>query len=32
MPYTCTDNNKDVEHLRPNQPNLDYRYEPEVTK
>jgi hypothetical protein len=28
MPYTCTDNNKDVEHLMPNQPNLDYKHEP----
>lgn len=30
MPYTCTDNNKDVEHLRPNQPNLDYKFVPEA--
>jgi hypothetical protein len=29
MPYTCTENNKDVEHLRPNQPNLDYKHVPE---
>jgi hypothetical protein len=29
MPYTCTDNNKDVEHLRPNQPNLNYKHTPE---
>ncbi len=29
MAYTCTDNNKDVEHLRPNQPNLDYQHVPE---
>lgn len=26
MPYTCTENNKDVEHLLPNQPNLDYKH------
>jgi len=30
MPYTCTDNNKDVGQLRPNQPNLDFKYEPEA--
>jgi hypothetical protein len=29
MPYTCTENNRDVEHLKPNQPNLNYKYEPE---
>lgn len=29
MPYTCTENNRDVEHLKPNQPNLSYKYEPE---
>jgi len=29
MPYTCTENNQDVGHLVPNQPNLDYEYEPE---
>jgi len=29
MPYTCTENNRDVEHLKPNQPNLSYRHEPE---
>jgi hypothetical protein len=29
MPYTCTENNKDVEHLRPNQPNLNYKHIPE---
>jgi hypothetical protein len=28
MPYTCTENNRDVEHLKPNQPNLNYKYEP----
>ena len=32
LPYTCTDNNKDVEQLRPNQPNLDYKYVPEGGK
>ena len=29
MPNTCTENNKDVEHLRPNQPNLNYKHTPE---
>ena len=29
MPYTCTENNRDVEHLLPNQPNLDYKHVPE---
>jgi hypothetical protein len=29
MPYTCTENNRDVEHLKPNQPNLNYKYQPE---
>jgi hypothetical protein len=29
LPYVCTENNKDVEHLKPNQPNLSYKYEPE---
>jgi hypothetical protein len=29
MPYTCTENNRDVEHLKPNQPNLNFKYEPE---
>lgn len=28
MAYTCTDNNKDVEHLLPNQPNLGYKHQP----
>ena len=28
MPYTCTENNRDVEHLKPNQPNLNYKYVP----
>jgi len=32
MPYTCTDNNKDVEQLRPNQPNLDYKFVPEASR
>ena len=27
MAYTCTENNKDVEHLQKNQPNLDYKHE-----
>lgn len=30
MPYTCNENNKDVEHLVPNQPNLTYKHEPEL--
>jgi len=30
MPYTCTENNLDVQHLVPNQPNLNYKYEPEA--
>jgi hypothetical protein len=29
LPYTCNENNKDVEHLRPNQPNLNYKHVPE---
>jgi hypothetical protein len=33
LPYTCNENNKDVEHLRPHQPNLKYQHVPEpVTK
>jgi hypothetical protein len=28
LTYTCTENNKDVEHLLPNQPNLGYKHEP----
>jgi len=28
LPYTCTENNKDVNHLMPNQPNLDYKHRP----
>ena len=30
LPYACNENNKDVEHLRPNQPNLNYRHTPEA--
>jgi hypothetical protein len=29
MAYTCTENNRDVEHLQKNQPNLDYKHVPE---
>jgi hypothetical protein len=29
LPYTCGENNKDVEHLVPNQPNLQYKHVPE---
>ena len=29
LPYTCTENNRDVEHLRPNQPNLNYKHTPD---
>jgi hypothetical protein len=29
LPYTCNENNRDVQHLMPNQPNLNYKYEPE---
>ena len=29
LPYACNENNKDVEHLRPNQPNLNYKHVPE---
>jgi hypothetical protein len=29
LPYTCTENNLDVGHLVPNQPNLNYKYQPE---
>ena len=29
MPYTCNENNRDVDHLVPNQPNLNYKYEAE---
>ena len=29
LPYACNENNKDVEHLRPNQPNLNYKHTPE---
>lgn len=31
LPYTCNENNKDVEHLVPNQPNLNYKHVPEPT-
>lgn len=31
LAYTCTDNNRDVEHLQPNQPNLSFKYEPEAS-
>ena len=30
MPYTCTENNLDVQHLVPNQPNLNDKYQPEA--
>ena len=29
LPYTCNENNKDVEHLQPHQPNLNYKHVPE---
>lgn len=29
LPYTCTENNRDVEHLRPHQPNLNYKHTPD---
>ena len=29
MPYTCNENNRDVEHLRPYQPNLNYKHTPD---
>ena len=29
LPYTCTENNKDVEHLQKFQPNLNYKHVPE---
>jgi hypothetical protein len=29
LPYTCTENNRDVEHLEKNQPNLNYKFVPE---
>ena len=28
MPYSCNENNKDLEHLVPHQPNLNYKYVP----
>jgi hypothetical protein len=27
--YVCTENNRDLDHLRQNQPNLNYKYQPE---
>ncbi len=30
LPYTCNENNKDVEHLQPYQPNLNYKHTPEA--
>jgi hypothetical protein len=30
LPYACTENNKDPEHLRTHQPNLNYRHTPET--
>jgi hypothetical protein len=30
LPYTCNENNKDVEHLMPFQPNLNYKHVPET--
>jgi hypothetical protein len=32
LPYTCNENNKDVEHLMPFQPNLNYKHVPETKK
>ena len=29
MAYTCTENNRDVQHLKPTQPNLEYKHVPE---
>jgi hypothetical protein len=29
MPHTCTENNRDVDHLLPHQPNLDCKHVPE---
>jgi hypothetical protein len=29
LPYTCTENNRDVKHLQTHQPNLNYVHEPE---
>lgn len=31
LPYTCNENNKDVEHLQTHQPNLNYKHVPEAT-
>lgn len=30
LPYTCTENNRDVDNLLPNQPNLNYKFVPET--
>lgn len=30
LPYTCNENNKDVEHLQTHQPNLNYKHVPET--
>ena len=30
LPYTCNENNKDVEHLQKYQPNLNYKHTPEA--
>jgi hypothetical protein len=30
LPYTCNENNKDVEHLQKHQPNLNYKHTPEA--
>ena len=32
LPYTCNENNKDVEHLQTHQPNLNYKHVPEARK
>jgi hypothetical protein len=32
LPYTCNENNKDVEHLQKHQPNLNYKHTPEGAK
>jgi hypothetical protein len=29
MPYPCTENDRDVQHLQKTQPNLDYKHAPE---
>jgi hypothetical protein len=30
LPYTCNENNKDVEHLQKHQPNLNYKHTPDA--